>query len=272
MLVRTDAAGATKDFAAHLHEAGVEFVDHAAPGATRRSRGIRLGTEVAEVLHRLLVDAPLTLDGLDLGSGRCDWSGQTATRGNRARSAPGSETRWFAPLLRTRSGGPFGFLLVDDPVHAFDDLRVDLVSDELVRLARDRRVAVFTHDSRLTEHLNAKIREADVRTLAREIAWLVWLLGGIWLPLPVATPWLVLAGLWQVGRRRGTVSRRAAPAGWIGAPDADRDPGGARPPAHLGIPATNRAVKEGLAGRVRHPTPCASTAAGIRPRSACRWA
>jgi S-DNA-T family DNA segregation ATPase FtsK/SpoIIIE len=39
------------------------------------------------------------------------------------------------------------------------------------------------------------------------IAWLVWLLDGIWLPLTVAAPWLVLAGLWQVGRRHGSVPR-----------------------------------------------------------------
>jgi predicted ABC-type transport system involved in lysophospholipase L1 biosynthesis ATPase subunit len=151
----------------------------------RDARCIRLGTEVAEVLHRLLVDTPLTLDGLDLGSDPLRLVGADGDpRKPGTLSAGQRNALVLAPLLRTRSGGPFGFLLVDDPVHAFDDLRVDLVSDELVRLARDRRVVVFTHDSRLTEHLNAKIREADVRTLAREIAWLVWLLGGIWLPLP----------------------------------------------------------------------------------------
>ncbi len=43
------------------------------------------------------------------------------------------------------------------------------------------------------------------------IAWVVWLLGAIWLPVTVALPWLVLAGLWQVGRQHGSVPRWAAP-------------------------------------------------------------
>jgi S-DNA-T family DNA segregation ATPase FtsK/SpoIIIE len=45
------------------------------------------------------------------------------------------------------------------------------------------------------------------------VAWVVWLLGAIWLPVTIATPWLVLAGLWQLGRRHGRVPRWAAPAG-----------------------------------------------------------
>ena len=78
------------------------------------------------------------------------------------------------------------------------------------------------------------------------IAWLVWLLDGIWLPLTVAAPWLLLAGLWQVGRRHGTVPRWAAPAGGREHPTVIVTPGGvATALAHLGIPAMNRAVKDG---------------------------
>ena len=78
------------------------------------------------------------------------------------------------------------------------------------------------------------------------IAWLVWLLGVIWLPAAVALPWLVLAGLWQVGRRHGSVPRWAAPAGAREYPTVIVTPGGvAAALAHLGIPAMNRAVKDG---------------------------
>ena len=74
----------------------------------------------------------------------------------------------------------------------------------------------------------------------------MWLLDVIWLPLTVAVPWLVLAGLWQVGRRHGSVPRWAAPAGAREHPTVIVTPGGvAAALAHLGIPAMNRAVKDG---------------------------
>ena len=62
----------------------------------------------------------------------------------------------------------------------------------------------------------------------------------------VALPGLVLAGLWQVGRRHGSVPRWAAPTGAREHPTVIVTPGGvAAALAHLGIPAMNRAVKDG---------------------------
>jgi S-DNA-T family DNA segregation ATPase FtsK/SpoIIIE len=78
------------------------------------------------------------------------------------------------------------------------------------------------------------------------VAWLVWLLTAIWLPAAVALPWLVLAGLWQLGRRHGGVPRWAAPGGAREHPTVIVTPGGiATALAHLGIPALNRAVRDG---------------------------
>ncbi|QYN31859.1 hypothetical protein K1T35_24785 [Pseudonocardia sp. DSM 110487] len=37
------------------------------------------------------------------------------------------------------------------------------------------------------------------------IAWVVWLVTVLWLPLVLAAPWLALAVLWQLGRTHGTV-------------------------------------------------------------------
>lgn len=74
----------------------------------------------------------------------------------------------LAPLLRLPSGGPFRFLLIDDPVHAFDDMRIDLVSGELLRLAEHRRVIVLTHDARLQEALLARRPDAQLMTLDRD--------------------------------------------------------------------------------------------------------
>jgi S-DNA-T family DNA segregation ATPase FtsK/SpoIIIE len=78
------------------------------------------------------------------------------------------------------------------------------------------------------------------------IAWVVWLLGVIWPAAVVALPGLVLAGLWQVGRRNGSVPRWAAPTGAREYPTVIVTPGGVSAAlAHLGVPAMNRAVKDG---------------------------
>jgi S-DNA-T family DNA segregation ATPase FtsK/SpoIIIE len=86
---------------------------------------------------------------------------------------------------------------------------------------------------------------APLRTAVDLIAWVVWLLGVVWLPAVLVAPWVVLAGFWEVGRRSGVPT-------WA-TPKASREhatvivtPGGiATALAHLGIPALNRAVKEG---------------------------
>lgn len=46
---------------------------------------------------------------------------------------------------------PFGFVLVDDPVQAMDEARVDGLARVLADVARRRQVIVFTHDARLPE-------------------------------------------------------------------------------------------------------------------------
>jgi hypothetical protein len=63
----------------------------------------------------------------------------------------------LTPLVILDKTGPFGFLVVDDPVHALDDMRVDLLAQELARLGRQRQVTVLTHDPRLEEHLRARV-------------------------------------------------------------------------------------------------------------------
>lgn len=76
----------------------------------------------------------------------------------------------LAPLLAVTSGGPFGFLVLDDPVHAFDQVRVDRLASVIHELARDRRVIVLTHDERLTEHLVARGPHCDTMTIERDAA------------------------------------------------------------------------------------------------------
>ncbi len=46
---------------------------------------------------------------------------------------------------------PFGFVIVDDPVQAMDEARVDGLARVLTEVGRHRQVVVFTHDARLPE-------------------------------------------------------------------------------------------------------------------------
>ncbi len=73
----------------------------------------------------------------------------------------------LAPLLASVDAGPFGFLILDDPVHAFDELRIDRLAALLAELAETRRVIVLTHDDRLKEHLAARTYDCDTRLVDR---------------------------------------------------------------------------------------------------------
>jgi recombinational DNA repair ATPase RecF len=51
----------------------------------------------------------------------------------------------------TVPAGPFGFLVIDDPVQSMDPAKVDGLARVLNRVAETRQVVVFTHDDRLPE-------------------------------------------------------------------------------------------------------------------------
>ncbi|WP_155855726.1 AAA family ATPase [Arthrobacter sp. 9MFCol3.1] len=76
----------------------------------------------------------------------------------------------LAPLLASVDAGPFEFLVLDDPVHAFDELRIDRLAGSLALLAETRRVIVLTHDDRLKEHLAARAHTCDTRLVERSAA------------------------------------------------------------------------------------------------------
>ena len=78
------------------------------------------------------------------------------------------------------------------------------------------------------------------------VAWLTWLLDAVWGPVALAVPWLLLAGLWHVGRNHGAVPRWAAPTNGPDHATVIVTPGGiAAALLHLGIAAMNKAVKDG---------------------------
>ncbi|WP_327136839.1 AAA family ATPase [Streptomyces sp. NBC_01340] len=75
----------------------------------------------------------------------------------------------LAPLLATIESGPFGFLVLDDPVHAFDDIRVDRLASVLAEISLTRRVLVFTHDERLKAHLMARSLNCQSWAISRDL-------------------------------------------------------------------------------------------------------
>ncbi|TQM43928.1 cell division protein FtsK [Pseudonocardia cypriaca] len=78
------------------------------------------------------------------------------------------------------------------------------------------------------------------------IAWVVWLVTVVWLPLMLAAPWLALAVLWQLGRAHGRVPAWAAPVRSQEHENVIVTPGGiATALAHLGISKLNEAIKKG---------------------------
>ena len=87
---------------------------------------------------------------------------------------------------------------------------------------------------------------APLATVVQAVAWLVWLAEAVWRPLLITLAVVGVVGVWQLGRRSGALPAWATPA--HGRVDATMviTPGGiATALAHLGIPALNRAVKDG---------------------------
>ena len=87
---------------------------------------------------------------------------------------------------------------------------------------------------------------APLNTAMQVVAWMVWLIGLVWRPVLIGLMVTAVAGLWQVGRRSGSVPSWATPAHTRAAPGVVITPGGiAAALSHLGIGPLNQAVKNG---------------------------
>ncbi|WP_202566327.1 ATP-binding protein [Agreia sp. COWG] len=59
----------------------------------------------------------------------------------------------LGPVIATAESGIFAFSILDDPVHAFDDFRVDKLSSTLAEIGRNQSLVLTTHDARFVEYL-----------------------------------------------------------------------------------------------------------------------
>ncbi|CAO1649070.1 RecF/RecN/SMC N terminal domain-containing protein [Salinibacterium sp. NYA9b] len=59
----------------------------------------------------------------------------------------------LGPVIATAESGIFAFSILDDPVHAFDDFRVDKLSSTLAEIGKNQSLILTTHDARFVEYL-----------------------------------------------------------------------------------------------------------------------
>lgn len=178
---RISRSRAVEDFAAVWKKEGVAAAESALWTSTskrvedirsqlRKKRSISLEGKAGARVKDLLADAQLELKKISVLSTKAsmeliDQNGRPVDLG--MLSAGQRNAVLLAPLLASVDAGPFGFLILDDPVHAFDELRVDRLADALAKLAETRRVIVLTHDDRLKENLAARTIECDTRLVDR---------------------------------------------------------------------------------------------------------
>lgn len=73
----------------------------------------------------------------------------------------------FLPRV-TVSRSPFGFVVIDDPVQSMDPAKVEGLAQVLSRVAEQRQVIVFTHDTRLREAVTRLQLPATVLEVSRK--------------------------------------------------------------------------------------------------------
>ncbi|WP_148060545.1 hypothetical protein [Luteococcus japonicus] len=145
----------------------------------KQNRESDLARRVDSFVSNLLDDAGLNVRNVKVQKSRADFVLERASGASDSDTQDSREIQLgmlsagqrnaviLAPALAVAENGPFGFMILDDPVHAFDELRVDRTAKALVQIARARRVIVLTHDERLKEQLLAASVDVDVRSISR---------------------------------------------------------------------------------------------------------
>ncbi|WP_371030855.1 AAA family ATPase [Pseudoclavibacter sp. JSM 162008] len=124
----------------------------------RKGRAERLQELVGDAVAALLEDAGITLNELEVAKGKAelklvDRLGKPLDLAHL--SAGQRNALILGPVLATTRTGMFGFALIDDPVHAFDELRVDKLAARLNDISHETTLLLTTHDGRFVEYLRA---------------------------------------------------------------------------------------------------------------------
>lgn len=128
----------------------------------RNERVSRLEDQFSKHLREMLADVGFSLSRLNVKKNDTDIDIVDAA-GRRVElsflSAGQRNALILAPVLAQSGLGLFNFILIDDPVHAFDEFRVDRLASTLVRLGTDSPLIITTHDGRFVEYLRAHLPE-----------------------------------------------------------------------------------------------------------------
>ena len=126
-----------------------------------------IADEVKEIWIQLNADSDLILTDVKLGGGSrtgkkvefgLQVEGVTVPAGTKTPSIMSTGQRNALSLATyfpraAQQSSPFGFLVLDDPVQAFDSWRVRYLADRLRKIAEKNQVIVLSHDERLWSEL-----------------------------------------------------------------------------------------------------------------------
>lgn len=111
---------------------------------------------VGPAVASLLGDAGITVSAINItkSESRLDLQNAKGESVKLAHLSAGQRNALIlGPVIATAESGIFAFSILDDPVHAFDDFRVDKLSSTLAQIGKNQSLVLTTHDARFVEYL-----------------------------------------------------------------------------------------------------------------------
>lgn len=122
----------------------------------RGERSASLHALVGPAVASLLGDVGISVAAIDVlkSESRLDLQNAKGESVELAHLSAGQRNALIlGPVIATAESGIFAFSILDDPVHAFDDFRVDKLSSTLAQIGRNQSLLLTTHDARFVEYL-----------------------------------------------------------------------------------------------------------------------
>lgn len=122
----------------------------------RRERSSSLHALVGPAVESLLGDVGISVSAIDItkSESRLDLQNDKGESVELAHLSAGQRNALIlGPVIATAESGIFAFSILDDPVHAFDDFRVDKLSSTLAEIGKNQSLVLTTHDARFVEYL-----------------------------------------------------------------------------------------------------------------------
>ena len=122
----------------------------------RGERSSSLQALVGPAVASLLGDVGISVSAIDItkSESRLDLQNAKGESVELAHLSAGQRNALIlGPVIATAESGIFAFSILDDPVHAFDDFRVDKLSSTLAEIGKNQSLILTTHDARFVEYL-----------------------------------------------------------------------------------------------------------------------